>query len=401
MAQGRRRRWPWVVLFSGLALVAVLYLAGGWYFSGQVYADALKAQPYDPASLQGGVVQSAAMEGDGTGQVTLRPDGEAAEETTYDDAVVGLVIGESLVVVGPATVGADGRQTREVLEVVGEPPGPGDRYGLARDVWLTPQQAGLEHEDVTITTPEGEDFPAWLIPGKGLSKWAVLTHGTGAGRSEMLRMARPLHEAGFNVLVISYRGDAGAPAYEDGMVTFGRVEWRELESAVEYALDRGARTIVLGGAGHGGAVTLGYLDRGSLTSEIDGLILDAPASSLEDVIDEAAEFRSFPVVGAPIPESLENVAKILVAWRYGVDFSEVDYTDMKGLIKAPLLVFQGTKDQTVPKPVNDLLMTGGSGDGGQYAVTPGAGHVLAWNLDPEEYERRITEFVKGLAKGGK
>lgn len=387
-----------MILFAVIVLGAVFYLGGGWYFSGQVYADALKAEPYDPTSLQGGVVEAVELDGDEPGRLLVRPDEEFASDTTFDDAVVGLAIGESLVVAGPATATGDGGQFREVLDVIGDAPSAGDRYGLARDVWLTPEQAGMEYEDITITTPEGESFPAWLIPGEDPAMWAVLTHGKGAARSEMLRMARPLNEAGYNVLVITYRGDVGAPAYEEGMVTFGRVEWRELESAVEYALDQGATTIVLGGASHGGAVTLGFLDRSPLAGDVDGIILDAPASSFEDVIDEAAEFRSLPVAGAAIPESLEDVAKLMVAWRYGVDYSEVDYTDMAGLVRAPLLVFQGADDPTVPKPVNDRLMNGGSGDEGEYVVVPAARHVMSWNLDPQAYEQRIAEFLATLDK---
>ena len=394
---GRRRRWPWVVLFAVLFLGGAFYVGGGWYFSSQVYADALEAVPYDPTSLQGGVIEAADIDAEGAGQITIRADAEHAEETKFDDATVGLAVGESLVVVGPAVRNADGSQTREVLDVVGDPPRLGDRYGLTRDVWLTPEQAGLEYEDITITTPEGDQFPTWLIPGADPDKWAVLTHGKGAARSEMLRMARPLHDAGYTILVITYRGDVGAPAYEDGMVTFGRVEWRELESAVEYAVDAGASTVVLGGVSHGGAVTMGFLDRGSLVSQVDALILDSPASSFEDVIDEAAEFRSLPVVGAAIPESLEDVAKTMVAWRFGVDYSEVDYTDIDGLVTVPLLVFQGSADRTVPQPVNDRFVAG-SGRGAQYVVVDGADHVLSWNADPAAYEERVGEFLAGLAQ---
>jgi hypothetical protein len=395
MTSGKRRKWPWVLLFGAIVVVALFYLAGGWYFSGLVHQDALEAVPYDPADLQGGTIQDVDID-QGTGTIVLAPDEEYLDETKFDDAVVGLAVGESLVVVGPATVGADGTESRAVLEIDGDPPAPGDRYGLSRDVWLSPEQAGMEFDDVTLTTLEGLQIPAWVIPGDDPGKWAVLTHGKGAARSEMLRMARPLHKAGYNLLVITYRGDVGAPPYEEGMVTFGRVEWQELEAAVQYARDQGADTIVLGGVSHGGAVALGFLDRGSLVRDIDGIILDSPASSFEDVIDEAAEYRSLPIGGLPIPESLEDVAKLFVAFRYGVDYSAIDYSGMDGLIEVPLLVFQGAADETVPKPVNDRLMRGGAGDGGEYVVVEGADHVLSWNYGPEAYDEKVTEFVEGL-----
>ena len=390
----KRRRWPWVILFSAIALVGVFYVGGAWFFSGQVYADALKAEPYDPADLQRGTVAAY----DGTGEqatVTIVPDAADREETKFDNAVVGLALDESLLVVGPATRGADGAQTRPVLDVIGTAPNVGDRYGLTRDVWLDPEQAGLDAQEVVISTPDGRQFPAWEIPVEGSTKWAILTHGKGAARSEMLRMARPLHKAGYNVLIITYTGDVGAPPYDDGMVHFGRTEWQELQAAVEYAEAAGAETIVLGGASHGGAVTLGFLARGELVGRIDGVILDAPASSFEDVIDEAAEFRTLPVVNQPIPESLEDAAKLAVAFRYGVDYSAVDYSDMAGLVEVPLLTFQGVDDQTVPKAVNDRFMRT-AGTGGTYEVVDGADHVLSWNVDPKAYEKAITTFTEEL-----
>ena len=384
-----------MLLFSAIALVAVFYVGGAWYFSGLVHEEALKAEPYDPGDLQGGTIQAF----DGTGEqptVTILPDEAERDETKFDEAVVGLAVGESLLVVGPATRSPEGAQTRPVLDVIGGAPSVGERYGLTRDVWLDPEQAGLEAQDVVITTPDGRAFPAWEIPGKGSKKWAILTHGKGASRSETLRMARPLNKAGYNVLVITYTGDVGAPAYDDGMVHYGRTEWQELQAAVEYADAKGAERIVLGGISHGGAVTLGFLSRGELVSRIDGVILDAPASSFEDVIDEAAEFRSLPVINQPIPESLEDAAKLAVAFRYGVDYSAIDHSAVDGLVEVPLLTFQGVEDRTVPKAVNDRFMRT-AGAGGTYEVVDGADHVLSWNVDPESYEQAITDFTKELA----
>ncbi len=384
-----------MLLFSAIALVAVFYVGGAWYFSGLVYADALKADPYDPADLERGTVQAY----DDTGEqpmVTILPDAEDRDETKFDDAVIGLAIDESLLVVGPATREADGAQTRPVIEAIGTAPQVGDRYGLTRDVWLDPEQAGLDAEDVVITTPDGRAFPAWEVPGKGAKRWAILTHGKGASRSEMLRMARPLNASGYNVLIVTYTGDVGAPAYDDGMVHYGRTEWQELQAAVEYADAKGAERIVLGGASHGGAVTLGFLARGELASRVDAVILDSPVSSFEDVLDENAEFRSLPVINQPIPESLEDAAKLAVAFRYGVDYSAIDYSAMDGLVDVPLLTFQGVEDRTVPKAVNDRFMRT-AGAGGTYEVVDGADHVLSWNVDPEAYEQAITDFTKELA----
>ena len=68
------------------------------------------------------------------------------------------------------------------------------------------------------------------------------------------------------------------------------------------------------------------------------------------------------------------------------------------LVTVPLLTFQGTDDETVPRAVNDRFMRL-AGEGGTYVLVDGADHVLAWNVDPEGYHDQIKDFVKELEKG--
>ena len=398
MAEKRRhRRWPWILLVIGALLVGLVFIGGGWYFSSIIYSDVLKANPYNPDGFWKGTVQT--VDGEGAGAtVTVLPDAEHRDETRFDAVVMGLVFDDgSVVVVGPASETAtDGTRTRPVIDVVGDMPAEGDVYRFPKEVWLTPEQAGLTAEEATMSTAEGE-FPAWKVPVPGSDKWAILTHGRSGGRPDMLRMARPLNAAGYNLLLITYPGDDEARPAQDGIWHFGITEWDEIEAAVQYALDQGAQTLVMGAVSLGGAVTDGFLAHSTLADEVDGVILDAPLSSLEDVIDANADARTIPGVGWPIPESLENAAMLIAGLRFGVDYDAIDYTDMAGLIDVPLLTFQTSEDQTIPKAVNDRFMNEGSGKGGKYIVVPGAGHVLSWNVDPTAYEQLVTQFVEQLA----
>jgi esterase/lipase len=388
----RHRRWPWILLIIGALLVGLFYIGGGWYFSNMVYSDALKANPFNPEGLWRGTVQQF-----GGATITVLPGEEHRDETKFDGAVMGLTLDDgSVVVVGPATVATDGTRTMPVLDVVGQPPAGGDSYRLTPSVWLTAESAGLDAADVTITTPAGEEFPAWEVTVAGSDKWAVLTHGRSGDRHDMLRMARPLQGAGYNLLFTTVAGDTGAPPAEDGMLHYGVTEWDELEAAVGHVLDKGAQTLLLGGVSQGGAATLGFLATSTLADQVDAVILDTPASSLEDIIDEVAEFRTLPVGGLPIPESLEESAQWLTSLRFGVDFSAIDYTDTAGLIDVPLLTFQGSADRTIPPAVNDRFMTTGSGQDGDYVVVQGADHPLSWNADPAGYESKITQFVEQI-----
>jgi fermentation-respiration switch protein FrsA (DUF1100 family) len=395
MAEKRRhRRWPWILLVIGALLVGLFLIGGGWYISNLIYSDALKANPYNPDGFWKGTVQ--AVEDDGA-TITVLPDAEHRDETRFDSVVMGLVFDDgSVVVVGPASdTATDGTRTRPVVDVVGDMPAEGDVYRFTKEVWLTPEQAGLTAEEITVTTAEG-DFPAWKVTVPGSDKWAVLTHGRSGDRPDMLRMARPLNAAGYNLLLTTYPGDNVARPAQDGIWHFGVTEWDEIEAAVQYALDQGAQTLVMGAVSLGGAMTDGFLARSALADQVDGVILDAPVSSLRDGIDEGGESQTIPGVGWAIPEPLEDAGMLIASVRFGLDYDAVDYTDMAGLFDMPLLTFQTSADQTVPKAVNDRFMTEGSGKGGQYVVGPDVGHVLSWNADPQSYEELVTEFVGQL-----
>lgn len=393
----RRRRWPWVAATAAVLVLVVFYLGGGWFFSGQVYDNALAVKPKDPATIETGTLTSVDLTAGGTGTITFTRDAQYADETKNNAAVVGIKAGDTLLIAGPASSVEGAAVTRPVTETIGALPEPGATAGLVRDVWLDPTQLGLAYQDVSIEGPLGP-LPAWVVPGADEGRWAVLTHGKGADRSEMLRMAGPLHEAGFNLLIVSYRNDPGAPQSEDQIHRYGATEWRDLQAAVEFVLDKGAAQLVLGGLSHGGAVTLGFMAHSDLADRVTAIILDSPAASLPDVLDAAAEYRRLPVVGAPIPESLEAVATWITGMRYGVDMAEVDYTGMAGLVTVPTLVFQGTADETAPQAATDKFAAA-FGDKVTYVKVPGAEHVLSWNYDPQGYEDAVADFLSANGLG--
>ena len=154
----------------------------------------------------------------------------------------------------------------------------------------------------------------------------------------------------------------------------------------------------MGAVSLGGAMTDGFLAHSALADQVDGVILDAPIEqpARRHRRERRVPRRTIPGLGWSIPEPLEDAGMLMARLRFGLDYDAVDYTDMAGLFDMPLLTFQTSVDQTVPKAVNDRFMTEGSGKGGQYVVVPDGGHVLAWNADPQAYEQAITEFVDQL-----
>ncbi len=256
-----------------------------------------------------------------------------------------------------------------------------DTFGHPSD----PDRAhGLAFEEVDVRSPLGT-FPAWHVAGRG-ETWAIMTHGKGADRREGLRMMPALVDSGFHCLAITYRNDAGMPASPRGVYSYGRDEWEELHGAVTYAIDHGARDIVLVGYSMGGAITLSFMARSEHAGRVSALILDAPMTHLEETVAHGAKALGLPL-------KLLAVSNRIAARRYGFRWADFDHRGTVAGLSVPTLLFHGDADLTIPVELSDAIAADRA-DIVRYVRVPGAGHVRAWNVNPQAYLETVRDFVK-------
>jgi len=375
------------------ALVTVFYVGGGYYFSSTIHHDVFEVRPGTPATAQTGSLTGFVPPADGVeASVTMILDEDHATPDKYANATVGIKVGDTLIVAGPATASEGATVTRPILDLVGDVPETGTPAGVNRDVWTSPDQIGLEYAEVAIDS-DGVAYPAWVIPGSSAT-WAILIHGKGGYPPEMLRMATTLHERGVTCLLISYANDPAAPRPAEERYGYGTIEVPQVEAAVQYAQNEGAERIVLAGVSHGAAVSLTYLETSPQADAIDAVILDSPPADLAANIDAIGDTRSLPVVGLPIPESLESLAMLMTELRYGLDFDDYNRLAAADQIAAPTLIYQGGMDTTVaPSVARDLAVAMGAT--ATLIEQPEAQHVGSWNVDPEAYAAAMQEFLTG------
>ena len=242
---------------------------------------------------------------------------------------------------------------------------------------------GIPFEDVTFRSPLGE-FSAWHVSGTA-NTWAILTHGKGADRRESLRILPALVDSGFHCLAITYRNDLGQPRAPQGTYSYGRDEWEELEGAVEYALAHGASDIVLVGFSMGGAITLSFMAKSGYKDRISALILDAPMTHLAETVTHGARL-------AGLPTRLLAISNRLASRRYRFRWQDFDYFDTLRTIEVPVLLFHGDADATIPVDLSDSIAAMRP-DIVHYVRVPEAGHVRAWNVNPEGYLETVRKFV--------
>jgi hypothetical protein len=251
-----------------------------------------------------------------------------------------------------------------------------------------PSVRGLDFETVTVPTALG-GMPAWLVPPADSSSdtWIIAVHGRAAPLGEALRVLPTLATSGHPTLVVSYRNDIGAPPSSDRRFHLGDTEWHDIEPAIEYAVSRGAKDVILYGWSMGGAITLNLLRRSPLAGLVRGLIMDCPVVAWSATIQMIGRRLNLP--GAWLWTVLRIIER-----RIGVRLSELDHRRYAPSLDVPTLIFVDHDDLTVaPWPIVEFANA--APDGLVTLVeTRDAGHCRSWNLDPVGYESAVRDFLK-------
>ena len=371
-------------LLTPLAVFLVLVLAGGgWYFASQINHDGLRVDPY---ALDKDLRVTAVR----PGSITLRGASATLRTTgTYGVAWTG----------GYGQVTGTPKGSREVTRsfhlLTGHLPDVDQAVGITEDAYPDdPQVAlGVPVREVPVVSPAGT-FPAWYVGGRGTT-WVVLVHGKGANRTSMLRMMRVPVRMHLPSLDITYRNDAVLPLDASHRYQYGRTEWRDLDAAVGYARDHGAKHVVLVGASMGGSVVAEFLERSSLRWMVRGLVLDSPLLSFDHAVDLAASRKDLPLVGWQLPGVLTWTAKRIASWRYGVDWHALDHLDDTRWARVPTLLIHGTADRTVPES-DSVALAKARHDVVYFQPHQGIGHLEVWNADPAQYEAELASFLQVL-----
>ena len=268
------------------------------------------------------------------------------------------------------------------------------RAHLSGSLYEHPSDVGIAAQDVQIDLEVGP-APAWLIPGQTHPHiWVICVHGRGAHRTESIRALPTLTNLGVTALLMSYRNDGLAPNASDGRYGLGDTEWHDVESAVRYAQEQGAKRIVLMGWSMGGAISLQAANRSYLADRIDSLMLVGPVINWVDVLSHQARLNRIPqTVGLFAQWLLSNRAgRWITGLAAPVNLKRLNWVDRAAELEHPILIMHSRDDEFVPSGPSERLARLRP-DLVSLRSFSGAGHTREPNVDPEGFDRAISEFL--------
>jgi len=148
-----------------------------------------------------------------------------------------------------------------------------------RTLAMTPTDAGMDYEDVSLTASDGIRLHGWYIPGRS-DRVLLFFHGNAGNISHRLDSIRQFRQLGLSVLIIDYRGygQSGGGITEAGI-------YRDAEAAWLYLTEtrgvRGRNIVVFGRSlGASVAAKLATIERPS------GLIVESSFTSVPDIAQD-------------------------------------------------------------------------------------------------------------------
>jgi dipeptidyl aminopeptidase/acylaminoacyl peptidase len=204
---------------------------------------------------------------------------------------------------------------------------------------INPQtELGMSYEDVAFPTTDGLTLRGWFIPAGQADAPAILyAPATAHDQRSGLSFVPAFHQAGYHVLLFSYRGHALSDGNRWGF-TYGDAESQDVDAAVRFLRDaKGVSQI--GVIGHSVGAVSAILSA-ARNRQIGAVVAIAPFNCVTEVWRTSRP--------AFIPSFIMEVALQLAEKRKGFNRDDVNSLKViQDIEPRPLLMIHGTDDQRI------------------------------------------------------
>ncbi|MCH7833480.1 MAG: alpha/beta hydrolase [Proteobacteria bacterium] len=235
-----------------------------------------------------------------------------------------------------------------------------------RTLTMTPIDAGMDYQDVSIESADGVTLHGWFIVGRS-SQVLLFFHGNAGNISHRLDSIRQFRNLGLSVLIIDYRGygQSGGRTTERGIYHDADAAWRYLTE------DRGisAGDIVIFGRSLGASVA----SRLAARQQPLALIVESSFTSVPDIAQEL-----YPWLPA--------------RWLSRLSHATRDYVRD---VRCPVLVVHSRDDEIIPLHHGEAIFA--SAHEPKTLLALRGTHNDAFLRDERAYIEGIRTFLTGLS----
>jgi uncharacterized protein len=250
-------------------------------------------------------------------------------------------------------------------------------------------ELGLPYEEVTFPTADGLALGGWFVPAEQPDAPAIVyAPATRHDQRSGLSLVPAFHEAGYHILLFSYRGQ-GRSEGKKGAFTYGQAESRDVDAAVRFLHEvKGIGRVGLIGHSAGAASAVLSAAR---TPEVGAVVAVAPFNCVTEVWNTSRP----PFVPGFIMDWTLWVAEK----RGGFDRTDLCPLDVVDQIAPrPLLVIHGTGDQRITEAQVRRLFAAARAPKTLWLV-PGATHSSVRSPVLDELAPRVIAFFDAALRG--
>lgn len=203
---------------------------------------------------------------------------------------------------------------------------------------ISAKDLGLPYEEVAFQTSDEVILRGWFFPTDEEGAPAILyAPATCNDLRSGISLVLPLHNAGYHVLLFSYRGHGLSDGNRFGF-TYGALESKDVDAAVSYLHEtKGIQQI--GAVGHSvGAVSI--ILSAARNQDINAVVAASPFNTMEEIWE-----TNRPVI---FPKPLLDLSMRLSELRKGFTRDDIRPEDVIAQIAPrPLLIIHGSEDKRI------------------------------------------------------
>ena len=265
-------------------------------------------------------------------------------------------------------------------------------YSLTKPARLqiseNPSDYDLNYENVAFPAAhDGLTIKGWYIPAENRDRCIIITHGGRSHRADsnigILAIARELVNRGYNVLTFDLRGHGES---DDGRMTGGYYEKRDLQGAIAHVNERGipARNIGLLGYSLGGATSL---LAAAENEDLPAVVCDSSWADIAELTKSQLKRRTY------MPAFLSFLMPGMFKAAYGIDIAAVRPLDaVRYIAPRPVFFIHGQIDEIVPVASALRLYHSIQNPLNRLWIVPEANHTGSFRARPGEYTTKIADF---------